>query len=470
QNTLFSHRNYNTGPGAAAIVLNAESPGAGNMVRWNIRSTQGPNDIVECPTPLYDEWHHYAGVVSLDSVYLYLDGTLVDVVDNTQTGSYDVGVNLVEIGRHYHSSDWPGGYFNGYMDDMRIWGTALDAEKIELVKNNEWQALQDTLLAHWDFGNNDISDISLNGNDGTLMGEARVVNLDTIEFEYGLSLYLDGIDDYASLTAPVIHSTEFTVEVWAVMFGIGGGTDSHNSLFSQRDYSTGTNHSAILLNAENYPAGSISKWNIRSTQGNENVIGAPAPEYGAWHHYTGVVSEDSIRLYIDGILVSSGENTQSGLYDYSIDDIDIGRHYHSSSYHAGYFNGYMDDLKIWSSARTTDQIQGDMFSQLSGGESDLAAYYNFNTGAVEDLSLFQNNGELLNGALIQEAELDQDQCVVMGDVNGNGYVNVSDLQLVLNYVIDGQTAGINLLCADMSGDELINISDLILLVQLILGS
>ncbi|MBC8377026.1 MAG: hypothetical protein H8E26_13350 [FCB group bacterium] len=470
QHTIFTQRDYSTGTGAASIILNAESPTVGDMIRFNIRSTVGPNDIVEYPASNYEEWHHYAGVVSTDSVYLYFDGELVDIVENTQSGNYNQSVELIEIGRHYHASSYLAGYFNGYIDNLRIWGGALNRSDILDAKNAFIQYIDLPLLAHWDFESEDFIDVTQNGHDGTPMDDAHIIEMNLNNIDLGYSLYLDGIDDYVGIPEPIIYTSEFTIEVWAAMLGVGGGLDQQNTLFTQRDYLTETGSAVIILNAEAPTVGDMIRFNIRSTNGSNDIVEYPASNYAEWHHYTGVVGIDSIYLYLDGVLVSTAVNTQTGDFDYSIDHVEIGRHFHSVLYEAGYFHGYIDELKIWSIPKSAEQIQNDMFEALTGNEPELAAYYNFDNQVADDLSTWGNHGTLLNGADIIVADISPNACLTRGDANGDGITDISDLITLVQYIIGRPVNNLNERCADISGDGIITISDVMVLIDYLLAN
>lgn len=470
QNTIFTQRDYSTGTGAAAIILNALSPTVGDMIRFNIRSTVGANDIVEYPACNYGEWHHYAGVVSADSVYLYLDGELVDIVENTQSGNFTQSIELIDIGRHYHSSTYLAGYFKGYIDNLRIWGGPLNRSEIIDSKNAFIQYVDQPLLAHWDFESGDMSDLTQNGHDGLPMDDAHVTVMDLNLIDFGHSLYLDGVDDYVSIPNPIISTTGFTIEVWGAMLGNGGGVENQNTLFSQRDYSTGAGTAAIILNAENPTAGNMIRFNVRSTDGSNDIIEYPATNYLEWHHYAGVVGPDSLYLYLDGILVSADASNQTGLFDYSIDQVEIGRHFHSVLYEAGYFFGYIDELKIWSVPLSSAQIQSDMFQFLEGDEAGLAAYFNFDNLTADDTSLEGNHGSLVNGAAIIVADLSPNACLLRGDVNGDEVTDISDLITLVQYIIGRPVNDFNERCADISGDGTISISDMMVLIDYLLAN
>ncbi len=66
-----------------------------------------------------------------------------------------------------------------------------------------------------------------------------------------------------------------------------------------------------------------------------------------------------------------------------------------------------------------------------------------------------------------EETCSDDECT-MGDVNGDGDVNVLDIIQIVGYVIGGE-ADFDLACADSNGDGVVNILDIVALVNTILG-
>jgi hypothetical protein len=61
------------------------------------------------------------------------------------------------------------------------------------------------------------------------------------------------------------------------------------------------------------------------------------------------------------------------------------------------FRGEIDELRLWSIARSAGEIQQDMFHHLTGSESGLVAYYQMSDGA--GLSLTDNSGNGWTGTL-----------------------------------------------------------------------
>jgi hypothetical protein len=60
----------------------------------------------------------------------------------------------------------------------------------------------------------------------------------------------------------------------------------------------------------------------------------------------------------------------------------------------------LDDIRVWSTVRTAQQIQDNFKNELAGNEAGLAAYWNFNAGNGLDLTANANNGTLNPGASI----------------------------------------------------------------------
>ena len=64
-----------------------------------------------------------------------------------------------------------------------------------------------------------------------------------------------------------------------------------------------------------------------------------------------------------------------------------------------YMDGAIDELRVWNDVRTQAEIKANMHTELSGSESNLVAYYNFNDGSgttATDLTSNSNDGSMTN--------------------------------------------------------------------------
>jgi len=117
---------------------------------------------------------------------------------------------------------------------------------------------------------------------------------------------------------------------------------------------------------------------------------------GQWNHIAIVrdLTNMQLRWYINGVLTRQGVASYAAATAGS-NNVTIGQGYVSR------YDGQIDELRVWSSARTTAQIVSHMDSCLVGNEANLAAYYNFSDGSgttLTDLTASANHGTLTNMA------------------------------------------------------------------------
>lgn len=74
------------------------------------------------------KWHHISGVYDGSKMYLYVDGALDN--DGSATGTIGTNNQPVYIGEN---SEMPGREWNGLMDDVRIYNSALDPNEIKAL-------------------------------------------------------------------------------------------------------------------------------------------------------------------------------------------------------------------------------------------------------------------------------------------------------------------------------------------------
>ncbi len=282
-------------------------------------------------------------------------------------------------------------------------------------------------------------------------------------FTQNYVLHLDGDGDYVSLPNIIINHNEFTIEAWAKMDGVGGGNFNSSTIFQQRDDMTDDYHSAVLLFADR-PAFNVSSFYIRTNTSVANICESDVQQFGSWHHYAGVTTLDMVYYYIDGILVDSVENNETGSYAYSIDYIDIGRHRYNQI-NQGFFWGDLDEIRIWSTPRTENEIQNNMFSSIDENTIGLLAYWDFNNQTTDDIS---GNGH--NGVPMGDAEFlatNYFDCALTGDVNSDQSVDIYDVLTTVDFVL-GRDVYIHYPCTDCNDDGQINILDVVCILNVIL--
>lgn len=231
------------------------------------------------------------------------------------------------------------------------------------------------------------------------------------------SIYLDGVGDYVNLffleqDSIIIESRTFTIEAWALTSGVGG-VGNQNPIFVQRDEPGAAQSSTIHLTGPS-SSDNIASFGLRSssgaTQGDLASISGIA--HGEWHHYAGVADSSKMSLYIDGELASATDINHSGNYTTSIDNIEIGRHLWviNGETSVNYFNGVIDEVRIWKKVLTEEKIRATMGDTLgpayyTTADSGLVGYWRFDeledlgvgdagVNDARDYSVLRNHGDL----------------------------------------------------------------------------
>jgi hypothetical protein len=205
----------------------------------------------------------------------------------------------------------------------------------------------------------------------------------------GSALSFDGIDDHVVVAsdASLTLSTSLTFEAWVFT------TDAIcNTILSRGD--GGGNSDYIFqvgYNGGSCSARTIGFWAAGGWDSSTGTI-----PLNAWTHVAVTYDGANKNFYINGVLdrtvARPGSLYQSGSPLY------IGRQ--GSSCNCNFFKGQVDELRIWNTVRTSNEISQNISAPLTGTETGLAAYYHFNEGSglvTADATGHGNTGTLTNG-------------------------------------------------------------------------
>lgn len=198
------------------------------------------------------------------------------------------------------------------------------------------------------------------------------------------ALNFDGVDDY--INCGNILTASYTKEAW---IRITSQTSFLNVI------SGNLNHAFWVVNGQ-ICAGHNQNWYY--------VVDAAKIPVNTWTHIavTYDAATTTMKIYKDGVFVIGNNAVPLITGDNSLL---IGTYANNIAS----FNGDMDEVKIWNRALTEAEIATDKSLNLSGTESGLLAYYDFNAGTAGannagistllDKSINANNGTLYNFAL-----------------------------------------------------------------------
>jgi len=138
-------------------------------------------------------------------------------------------------------------------------------------------------------------------------------------------------------------------------------------------------------------------WNY---DGNYDLIGIPYTP-GEWVHIAWVHDGGMLSAYKNGTLVGSvASGTTQQPPPPALPKMQIGAII-NNTVSIWPFHGEIDELRIYSTALSQSNIQSTLFTELSGSETSLRAYYKMSNGSgtvLTDDSVNSFNGTLLDGA------------------------------------------------------------------------
>jgi len=299
-------------------------------------------------------WHH--GVTLFDGTYVkfYLDGVLV-ATSNSVTGK-TVPLNRVtqSIGSYLQVAN----FFDGSIDDVRIYNRALTATEVAKLYTNSAPTyisttitgVADGLVGHWtfdgpdtDWGSNTTNDVSGEGNTGTM------VNMSTTTSptfgRLGQGFKFDGSADYVNVGAVLDGLDAITVSAW-----VKPNFNSNSGIIASKYAAVPAEWELITSTT----GGGTYQFRIDSTAGNW-AIGASTVR-DQWAHVVGVYTgglRGTVRIYVDGVEgtpATLGADRQATRND----TINIGRRAFSGVETP--FSGSLDDVRIYNRALSAAEV------------------------------------------------------------------------------------------------------------------
>lgn len=189
------------------------------------------------------------------------------------------------------------------------------------------------------------------------------------------AISLDGTDDYLSIpaSASVSQLPEFTVEGWVYWNGTGNGCIYAETI-------AGSNDPVFSIVARSADGGRLA---LKLTDGTGTGLNIqPATGIIAtnrWVHVAVVrTSGTNLKVYIDGQLTDDLNFTAPS--SWTPDAVSAG--VRRSATNTDFFSGRMDELRLWSVARTQQEIKANMLGKgLNNDMPSLIARYRFNEGS-----------------------------------------------------------------------------------------
>ncbi len=187
---------------------------------------------------------------------------------------------------------------------------------------------------------------------------------------------------------------DFTIEAW---INLGTPDVSTDDFFiASKHTSDGSSNSLaeFFLYVQDYDKLKIGMGDGTTSITASSTNSIPSSQ---WSHIAATYDSStlSVKLFINGVEETlSGTSTLSSSRITGSLPLQIGRYYNGGY---GFAKGMIDEIRIWNTSRTAEEIAENYNKQLSGSESGLVAYYNFDERAgytVYDLTSNANDGTI----------------------------------------------------------------------------
>ncbi len=214
------------------------------------------------------------------------------------------------------------------------------------------------------------------------------------------ALFMNGATQYATMGAATgtLGASSFTIECWFQRTGTGATTTTGNGGATNAiPLVTKGRGEAEASNVDcNYFLG-IDSVSNKLCADFEAQAGAPGitagqnyPIFGntvitsnVWHHAAATYNTSTFtwNLYLDGVLDSTFTNpTGATPRNDSIQHFGIGSAFTSTGVAAGFFQGVIDEARVWNVARSLTQINATRSSEITASTTGLLACYGMNEG------------------------------------------------------------------------------------------
>ena len=281
-------------------------------------------------SPTVGQWYHIAVTRSSNTWYLFANGTQLGSTATNSTSFPNIPAT-VWVGTLQNPT---GESFNGYMTDLRVVKSSVYTANFTPPTAPLTAITNTQLLAN--FTNAGIIDNAEMNNLETV-GNAQI---STAQSKFGgASIYIPANAANAYIPPSInldFGTGDFTVESW--VFSVNTGIGLFPTFISSV---TGWSAGASGHRFNN--TGSANKFSFHlNGAGDPFIVSANTFSFNVWYHYALTRSGNTWRMFVNGNLEATG--TYSAAFNQALGGIRLG--YAQWDGANGYYNGYLDDLRI----------------------------------------------------------------------------------------------------------------------------
>src|SRR5215213_4593014 len=267
------------------------------------------------------------------------------------------------------------------------------------------------------------------------------------------ALQLNGSSQHVTFgAAPGLRATQFTLETWFKRTGAGVGTGTGSGgitsavplITKGRAEAEGSNVDMNYFLGIDATSGKLVADFEEGVGGtgplglNHPVSGTTVVTSNVWHHAAATYDGTTWRLYLDGVADGSLTVSRPARSD-SIQHAALGTAMTSTGAAAGFFQGIIDEARIWNVARTQAQIQASKDAEITSA-ANLLGRWGLNEGAGSTIG--DSTGNLNVGTAVASPSWSSDVPTLTAAPAWNAGLYFTGAAIPGSYATFGQALGL----------------------------
>lgn len=342
------------------------------------------------------KWHHIAFVYNsgvINGSKLYIDGMLNQVFTfyglsykgtaNNIFPNTQITDTIFRIGAFYNIYEfYKVNYYNfmGGIDEVRMWNTLRNDSDILNNYNISVSPSSSGLVGYWkmDEGSgNTLYNCVQGGYDFPITGvpvwssftpNIYQANQNNVVSTNNYSLYFNGNNQYATMSSPLYYGEQvITIECWVYLTSLPASGSSMPIYSKPTVYTVSASNSA-----------GITYFSFYDNNLNTTVYGTTPLSINTWYHLAFTCQSNILNgtvIYLNGLL------ERTGMHVISSQNTSLMIGYDNTTF----FNGYIDEFRIWNIIRTQEQIQQTYNTRISVNTKNLTGYWTMEEGTGNKL-------------------------------------------------------------------------------------
>jgi len=376
------------------------------QLELGIDGRTGTNIFGSSGTFTLNTWHHFSLTMNNGTYDLYFNGTQLDSSGTTTNTTFNSGSNF-KIGNSPRAS---ASYtaWNGSIDQVRIFSSALTSDQVSTLYNNgdgETACVYDSttdivgypasassdIVAYYKLDNS--SEDYVGSNDGT------DTNIEYRFGRYGQAAVFNGSSSKIVVEDSTANAFGFanmtgSISTWVNPAVLGTAM----GIAAKRDQGSPGNRQWIL---RKYSDNKIQFYVYQSDANVQSLTSTSTIPLNTWTHVVVTITTSEIKIYLNGVLDKTATTAYTSIQNAGA-DLTIGTHGATSS--SLYWNGDIDQVRIYSTALDSDQVE-ELYNEKQDyitkdaadpfGDTNSVALYEMENNA-NDTSGNGNNGTTSN--------------------------------------------------------------------------